>query len=98
MTFGDGDYLLVHFHPTTCDEYVYPENFEKLWIYLDSFKRLVLGHTHIQHRTQIDDSLIVNPGSVGQPRDGNPYAAYVILDTEIHDVELYWAHYNIDRV
>jgi diadenosine tetraphosphatase ApaH/serine/threonine PP2A family protein phosphatase len=25
---------------------------------------------------------IVNPGSVGQPRDGNPDAAYAILDTE----------------
>lgn len=26
--------------------------------------------------------LIINPGSVGQPRDGNPLAAYAILDTE----------------
>ncbi|HEY88441.1 MAG TPA: metallophosphoesterase family protein [Thermoflexia bacterium] len=26
--------------------------------------------------------LIINPGSVGQPRDGNPDAAYGILDTE----------------
>ena len=26
--------------------------------------------------------LILNPGSVGQPRDGNPHAAYAILDTE----------------
>lgn len=26
--------------------------------------------------------MIINPGSVGQPRDGNPLAAYAILDTE----------------
>lgn len=26
--------------------------------------------------------LIVNPGSVGQPRDGNPEAAYALLDTD----------------
>ncbi len=26
--------------------------------------------------------LILNPGSVGQPRDGNPRASYAILDTE----------------
>jgi predicted phosphodiesterase len=25
---------------------------------------------------------IINPGSVGQPRDGNPYAAYMLYDTE----------------
>ena len=26
--------------------------------------------------------LIINPGSVGQPRDGNPRASYAILDTD----------------
>jgi len=26
--------------------------------------------------------LIINPGSVGQPRDGNPYASYAMLDVE----------------
>lgn len=26
--------------------------------------------------------LILNPGSVGQPRDGNPMASYAVLDTE----------------
>ncbi len=28
------------------------------------------------------DRLILNPGSVGQPRDNNPQAAYALLDTE----------------
>ena len=28
-----------------------------------------------------DGPFIVNPGSVGQPRDGDPRAGYVILDT-----------------
>ena len=26
--------------------------------------------------------LIINPGSVGQPRDGNPHASYALLDSE----------------
>ena len=30
---------------------------------------------------------IVNPGSVGQPRDGLPYAAYAILDLEANTLE-----------
>ena len=29
-----------------------------------------------------DERLIINPGSVGQPRDGNPDAAYALLDLE----------------
>lgn len=29
-----------------------------------------------------DARLILNPGSVGQPRDGNPHASYAILDSQ----------------
>jgi len=29
-----------------------------------------------------EQRLIINPGSVGQPRDGNPHASYAILDTD----------------
>jgi diadenosine tetraphosphatase ApaH/serine/threonine PP2A family protein phosphatase len=31
---------------------------------------------------------LVNPGSVGQPRDGDPRAAYAIVDTGERRVEL----------
>lgn len=31
--------------------------------------------------------LIVNPGSVGQPRDSNPDAAYAMLDVETNVLE-----------
>jgi predicted phosphodiesterase len=31
---------------------------------------------------ELEGRLILNPGSVGQPRDGNPDASYVILDTD----------------
>ena len=39
--------------------------------------------------------LIVNPGSVGQPRDGNPRAAYAILDPEAATLEHRRADYPI---
>lgn len=39
---------------------------------------LFLGHTHIPTRTQFRRTLIVNPGSVGQPKDDDPRAAYAI--------------------
>lgn len=38
---------------------------------------------------------IVNPGSVGQPRNGNPLAAYAILDEEGVTVELRRVPYDI---
>jgi diadenosine tetraphosphatase ApaH/serine/threonine PP2A family protein phosphatase len=40
---------------------------------------------------------LVNPGSVGQPRDGNPAAAYLLMDTERGVVEFRRVRYDIDR-
>ncbi len=38
---------------------------------------------------------IINPGSVGQPRDGNPLASYGILDTETGTYSLQRVEYEI---
>jgi predicted phosphodiesterase len=39
--------------------------------------------------------LIINPGGVGQPRDGDPRASYAILDDETRMVRLYRIPYDV---
>lgn len=39
--------------------------------------------------------LIINPGSVGQPRDGDPRASYAIYDTEAGIIRLHRVEYDI---
>jgi diadenosine tetraphosphatase ApaH/serine/threonine PP2A family protein phosphatase len=39
-------------------------------------------------RVQLQPPTLVNPGSVGQPRDGDPDAAYAVWDVEAGAVEL----------
>ncbi len=39
---------------------------------------------------------LVNPGSVGQPRDGNPAASYLVLGIEAAEVEFRRVAYDID--
>ncbi|MBX3353261.1 MAG: metallophosphoesterase family protein [Phycisphaeraceae bacterium] len=39
---------------------------------------------------------IVNPGAVGQPRDGNPDASYAILDTTARTVQIRRVSYDLD--
>ena len=39
--------------------------------------------------------LIINPGGVGQPRDGDPRASYAIYDSEAGTISLYRIPYNI---
>ncbi|MEZ6066462.1 MAG: metallophosphoesterase family protein [Planctomycetaceae bacterium] len=41
---------------------------------------VLVGHTHQQFEIEVDGCRVVNPGSVGQPRDGDPRAAYAILE------------------
>jgi predicted phosphodiesterase len=38
------------------------------------------AHTHVQIAWEFDKKLYCNPGSVGQPRDGDPRAAYALFD------------------
>ncbi len=40
---------------------------------------------------------IINPGSVGQPRDGDPRASYMLLDLEGSVVELRRVHYQVEK-
>ena len=40
--------------------------------------------------------LIINPGSVGQPRDGNPRASYAILDTDTKTWESHRVPYAVE--
>jgi predicted phosphodiesterase len=39
---------------------------------------------------------LVNPGAVGQPRDGDPRAAYALVDTDAQQVQLVRLPYPID--
>lgn len=41
---------------------------------------LVSGHTHQLRNEQAGRFTYLNPGSVGQPRDGNPFSSYLIIN------------------
>ncbi|MCE4614268.1 MAG: metallophosphatase family protein [Desulfurococcales archaeon] len=41
---------------------------------------LVHGHTHYQGSMHYKNMLLINPGSVGQPRDGDSRAAYLVIE------------------
>jgi predicted phosphodiesterase len=44
-----------------------------------------------------DKQYLINPGSVGQPRDGDPRAAAAIADTEQRRIELFRVDYEVAR-
>ena len=51
----------------------------------------------IDHGYELSSRCLINPGSVGQPRDGDPRAAYAVLDTSAGTVAFYRSAYPIDE-
>jgi putative phosphoesterase len=72
-------------------EYVFPSEAE---LRADEFFEatgadlLILGHTHVPFVHRFNDRVLMNPGSVGQPRDGNPKASYMLVDVVDGGIEV----------
>ncbi len=85
-------------HPLT--EYIYPEDIDREFVSDNLLKApdfLVVGHTHQQFSKKIDETIVLNPGSVGQPRDRDSTAAYAVIDTEFGSATLYRTAYNMSE-
>lgn len=95
-TTADGRVAIVHGHPDDPNRYTYPESFGPAL--LGDEELLVLGHTHVQHAERYPKGIVLNPGSVGQPRDGDRRAAYAVVDLDERRVDLRRVEYDIDAV
>lgn len=72
--------------------YVYPDT--EINEYRDlKYQYLFLGHTHYQMIRKIGNTTIINPGSCGQPRDGN-LPSYILLDLISNTLETITVEYN----
>lgn len=90
---------ILLFHATPEDpifgDYIHPETDPfKFQSYATEYEEEIigLGHLHVPYIYRQLDKLIFNPGSIGQPRDGNPLARYSKLDLKslkltIHEVD-----------
>jgi predicted phosphodiesterase len=54
-----------------------------------------VGHTHKQFSIELNGCTLVNPGSVGQPRDGDPRASYAVI--EDGHIQLKRVEYDVER-
>ncbi|MHA1973038.1 MAG: metallophosphoesterase family protein [Candidatus Hodarchaeales archaeon] len=80
------------------DQYIYPDDIEEIessfeFMELVEADVLFLGHTHVPFIHEKNGRYIVNPGSVGQPRDGDSRASYAIYDFD-SNIELVRVEYD----
>jgi len=75
-------FLLVHATPVDpLDEFATADvDFWKKRIAGLNVDVICVGHTHQPYTLRVGDTTIINPGSVGLPRDGDPRASYAIIE------------------
>lgn len=104
----DNAITLVHSSPKEPSEWIYlmtwaqaEENFAAF-----STELCFIGHTHVPVVIGEDSSInnyqpgkrhIINVGSVGQPRDGNPDSAFGVLDLDEKSYTLVRVSYDISK-
>jgi len=94
---GDNGFLLVHGSPASNEEVLVPETPEIRLLELHQFVQethgtgvaaIICGHSHQAFTRQVESSWFINTGSVGRPDDGDPRAAYAILDVLPNSLEV----------
>lgn len=89
---------VFHGSPWKIDEYINPnyKSFEKFK--LINADLIILGHTHKPMIKKIGQTIIVNPGSCGQPRDYDDRASCAIYDTKTCEVNIFRIKYDYNPI
>lgn len=97
---GDLNVLLVHGSPRRINEYLYEDrpdrSLERLFEGTD-LDVIVCGHTHKPYyRVLPSGKQVINAGSVGKPKDGDPRACYVVIEVEGYQLKVNFQHVGYD--
>jgi putative phosphoesterase len=105
---GKHRFLLVHGSPVSNEELLEPDTPERRLLELNQlakgthgveFAAIICGHSHQAFTRQVEKTLFINTGSVGRPDDGNPRAAYAILQVSENGLQVshYRLEYDVDK-
>ena len=96
LTVDEVNILLCHGSPWQNDTYIYPDSEITLLQRCaeTGFDYVILGHTHYPMHKSWGKTQILNPGSVGQPRNRQPGASWGLLDTFSGSYHIYSEPYT----
>jgi len=89
---------IYHGSPRDDDEYLYEVDAGPELLEMCECDLLVVGHTHIPFIKTLGSGTIVNSGSVGQPRDGDRRASYVLYDGDSEVFQIRRVEYEVEVV
>ncbi len=97
LSIEDVKILLCHGSPWDLNQYVYPSSEDAVIAKCatGNYDLVVMGHTHYPMQIMIGSTCLVNPGSVGQPRNRKPGAHWAFFDTETCSIEFRTESYDM---
>lgn len=82
VTLDDVTFHLGHGALGNTDEYLYPDApYRRLLDNYSEARYTIFGHTHYPFLHEHGGRYLLNPGSIGQPRDTGGLASYLIINT-----------------
>jgi protein phosphatase len=100
FTFDHLKVRAIHGSPESFFDYIYPDTpSEKVeqWLEKVSCDFLLAGHTHVPMVRELSKLTLLNPGSIGQPRDNDRRASCMVFDTATQKPEIIRLDYDIDK-
>lgn len=101
LNIGERKILIVHGSPwNSINEYIYPDYQD-----MDKFSNIesdviIMGHTHYPLIKKLNNTILFNPGSCGQPRDKDLRASCGMIEILENNIscEIYRVSYSYDSV
>lgn len=89
----------THGSPRSFYDYIKPDTPEgtvKEYIKDVDADFIFIGHSHLPFIRKVEDVTLINPGSAGQPRDGEKRASCAVFDTDTLQTEFIRAEYDME--
>ena len=92
--------MLAHGSPINVNAYLYPDSDLSFcdWVREMDCDIFICGHTHYPMKKLMDEKILLNPGSVGQPRNKGSAAHWVLYDTARQHFEFKIEDYDTSEI
>jgi len=87
---------MFHGSPSDPNEYVFEDMVDERILRIGNGDVVIMAHTHIPYVWKNTNGLVINPGSIGQPRDRDPRGSMAVLDLSSLSCDIKRFEYPID--
>ena len=96
VQFGQTSLLMCHGSPWSNDFYIYPDCEKEIINKCDiiGFDFILIGHSHYSFAIRNGNTILINPGSVGQSRQTGGKASWCVINTDNSCFQFFSTDYN----